>query len=238
MPNEKLHVVVLAGGKGSRLKAVCQGLPKPLLDVGGQPLLGPILKQLLRACLVPHTVYVQPGDVQVGPFVKDLFVGSAIELLPCDLERGPFYWIHQVYRRTDATILALYSDFFAPHFDLCSFLAQARGMPQCLVAAIGPSLPTTQAAVFERTGDSVSGWHRSPLNAPTDLLNVGCYLLRHDRAVDTAFSECHTFLEDDVFPRLIKEAQLGAFVLPGPFINVNTPDNLDAARAYFRECQR
>jgi NDP-sugar pyrophosphorylase family protein len=33
------QALILAGGKGTRLQSVLQGKPKPLVDVGGRPLL-------------------------------------------------------------------------------------------------------------------------------------------------------------------------------------------------------
>ena len=41
--------VILAGGEGTRLRSRLAGLPKPLVDVDGVPLLGRQLA-LLRAC--------------------------------------------------------------------------------------------------------------------------------------------------------------------------------------------
>ena len=40
------EAVILAGGKGTRLQSVLGGLPKPLADVGGVPLLGHQLRLL------------------------------------------------------------------------------------------------------------------------------------------------------------------------------------------------
>lgn len=230
MTNDPLHVVVLAGGKGSRMGALCKACPKPLLEVGGRPLLGHILSKLKQAGLPPHTVYVQPKDQLVTRFVQDELGRSDIEFLPCDREMGPFHWIRNVYCRVKRRILAVYGDFYATNFEIAAFLEAAERIQKPLVAAIGDSLLTTQAAAFGVDGSCVSSWTRKPHNEPGDLLNVGCYLIQHDERIDRAFDECQTFLEDDLFPKLIPNKQMGAYVVPGVFINVNTPDNLEAAR--------
>lgn len=215
--------------------AVCSTCPKPLLPVGDKPLLGHILAKLQQARRLPDTVYVQPHDVLVTRFVREEIAGRDIEFLPCDAEMGPFFWIRNVYRRTDGLILAVYGDFFAPAFDIGSFLKEAAQLRKPLVAAIGHSRPTTQAAVFDVDGTDVRDWTRKPRNVPGDLLNVGCYLIEHNEHMDAAFSACRSFLEDDVFPKLIPERRMGACVVPGEFINVNTPENLDAARTLGEE---
>lgn len=213
---------------------LCRTCPKPLLDVGGEPLLGHILKKLGRAGLQPDTVYVQPGDVMVTRYVEANVSRSNIEFLPCDRELGPFYWIRNVYQRVPRRILAVYGDFYAPSLDIQRFVEHAERIDTSVVAAIGDSLPTTQAAVFDIEGPLVRDWTRKQQNQAGDLLNVGCYLIQHDAQVDATFAGCESFLEDDFFPRLIPERRFGVYVVPGRFINVNTPDNLASARLLAR----
>jgi D-glycero-alpha-D-manno-heptose 1-phosphate guanylyltransferase len=45
------EAVILAGGKGTRLSSVSRGLPKPMVDVGGEPFLYKLMKRLeSRGC--------------------------------------------------------------------------------------------------------------------------------------------------------------------------------------------
>jgi NDP-sugar pyrophosphorylase family protein len=44
-----MEAIVLAGGKGERLGEAAQGLPKPLVPVGGRPLVSYELERLRRA---------------------------------------------------------------------------------------------------------------------------------------------------------------------------------------------
>ena len=45
------HVVIMAGGKGERLKPLTNNCPKPMLHVGDKPILELILKQCIEAGL-------------------------------------------------------------------------------------------------------------------------------------------------------------------------------------------
>ena len=66
-----MKAVVLCAGVGSRLGALTNELPKPLLDVGGVPLLGRILKNLARAGVVDVGINVHHHGRAVSDFVGD-----------------------------------------------------------------------------------------------------------------------------------------------------------------------
>ena len=44
--SEKMKAVILAGGKGTRLRPYTYVIPKPLMPVGGMPILEIIIRQL------------------------------------------------------------------------------------------------------------------------------------------------------------------------------------------------
>ena len=48
-PKERSNIVVImAGGKGERLKSLTTNCPKPMLEVGGKPILEIILEQCIE----------------------------------------------------------------------------------------------------------------------------------------------------------------------------------------------
>ena len=44
LPNSEMSVVILCGGQGTRIREASESVPKPLVDVGGRPILWHILK--------------------------------------------------------------------------------------------------------------------------------------------------------------------------------------------------
>jgi dTDP-glucose pyrophosphorylase/CBS domain-containing protein len=60
-----LHAVVMAGGLGTRLRPLTEDLPKPMLPVGGRPLLEHIIKQLQQAGIrrINVTTYYKPEKI-------------------------------------------------------------------------------------------------------------------------------------------------------------------------------
>ena len=58
--NKKLDVIILAGGKGSRLKKITKKIPKPLIKIGDHPFLYYNLKKFLKISCV-NKIFVATG---------------------------------------------------------------------------------------------------------------------------------------------------------------------------------
>lgn len=66
-----MHAVVLAGGQGTRLRPYTSMLPKPLLPLGGRPILGVILSQLAAHGVRTVTVAAGRNASLLGAYVGD-----------------------------------------------------------------------------------------------------------------------------------------------------------------------
>src|SRR5689334_446705 len=64
-----MQAVVLAGGKGTRLASVLQGKPKPLVDVGGKPLLERQISLLLEHGIKDIILLVNYQSYQIEQFI-------------------------------------------------------------------------------------------------------------------------------------------------------------------------
>ena len=144
------------------------------------------------------------------------------------MQRWVRFLIRNVYRRTDGPIPQC-TVTFAPAFDIGSFLKEAAQLRKPLVAAIGHSRPTTQAAVFDVDGTDVRDWTRKPRNVPGDLPNVGCYLIGAQRTHGCSIQCLSKLLGGRRLPEVDSREADGSLRSAREFINVNTPENLDAA---------
>ncbi|MCB9883758.1 MAG: NTP transferase domain-containing protein [Planctomycetes bacterium] len=80
------RALVMAGGRGSRLRPLTDSIPKPLLDVGGEPLLHRLLRQVAAAGITRCAISV-------------LYLGSRIE---ADIGDGSRFGLEISYlRETD-----------------------------------------------------------------------------------------------------------------------------------------
>lgn len=63
------RAVILAGGKGTRMKPYTIGLPKPLVPIGGMPILEIIIKQLVKHGFTKITITVN----HMAELIEDFF---------------------------------------------------------------------------------------------------------------------------------------------------------------------
>ncbi len=91
VPEEKLAVraVIMAGGKGTRLRPLTEKLPKPMLPVGDRPLMERTIEQLRRSGIrnVNITTHFQPEKI-VDHFGDGKAFGVTINYLPEDEPLG------------------------------------------------------------------------------------------------------------------------------------------------------
>ena len=69
MPDSGVHALVMAGGSGRRLGARTRSIPKPLLPIGGKPILEHVLSQLESAGVADITVSVHYLAEQIEQFL-------------------------------------------------------------------------------------------------------------------------------------------------------------------------
>lgn len=81
MTREKTTAVILAAGMGSRLGALAQGLPKSLLDVGGQSILARMIDHIM-ACGIEDAVFILGHMEQhIRDFVRGSFPALAARFI-------------------------------------------------------------------------------------------------------------------------------------------------------------
>jgi NDP-sugar pyrophosphorylase family protein len=113
-------VIILAGGRGVRLRPLTLALPKPLLPVHGEPILGHLLRQLRSQGF--RRMFLTLGHLSdlvvtyVSSRFKDLAIETVVERYPLGTA-GPLRLIAERYRLS-GPILVVSADILSTiHFD-------------------------------------------------------------------------------------------------------------------------
>lgn len=218
------QAVLLAGGRGTRLGELARELPKPALDVGGEPFVMHMVWNLARhgirdvvvscghlADRLEQAMLSRPVPGTRVRFVREpSALGTGGGLRNClPLLQESFFVLN-----ADSLFDVNYPD-LALHANGGAALALRR-VPD--VARFG-AVQTRHGKVvsFAEKGRSGSGW-----------INGGVYVL--NREIVEALPDGPASLEHDLFPALAARSRLGAVPYDGFFIDIGIPEELERAR--------
>jgi NDP-sugar pyrophosphorylase family protein len=223
-----LEALLLAGGKAERLGDVAQGLPKPLVPVGGRPLAAYQVARLAEAGVSRVIVGCARGNESLfeseldglGP--KVVAVGE-----PEPLGRGGGLRFAASLRRESGPVFALNGDELLG-VDLMDLLERHRSRSPA--ATIVVSQVRSPFGVVDVTDDdTVTGFSEAPLLP--QWVSSGVYVLDEECLARLPERGDH---EDTTFPELAAEGRLLAYRNSSFWLTVNTPKQLREAEDFVR----
>ena len=224
-PEIPVHVLILAGGLGTRLQSVVSDRPKVLAEVDGKPFITYLLDQLTQAGfhaatlltgykgeMVEEALGLAYGEMQLGYSKEETLLGTggaireAARVIACD------------------QLLVLNGDTF---FDvdyrlLLKQVPAGADMMACRhVQDVG-----RYGAVQLNASRRVVALAEKDAHGP-GLINGGIYVL-HRKAI-AAWPETVFSVEADYFPMRLAAEQLYGLACEGSFIDIGVPDDLKRA---------
>ncbi|MDR3509858.1 MAG: HAD-IIIA family hydrolase [Caulobacteraceae bacterium] len=220
--------VILVGGLGTRLGDRLEGLPKPLVQVGGKPFLSYLLWHARRhgfrrvLLLAGHRSEAIRQFVESQPRDPDFQVELAVE--PAPLGTGGA--LRFAADRLDKRFLLLNGDSIFDFNWLDLVQIAARNPEAQAILALRRQAAASRFGVVEARGERVTGF-RERGDASGGLINGGVYLL--NRAVAENAPERGSF-EADVLPALAAQGLVAGRDQSGFFLDIGVPEALDAAQ--------
>lgn len=225
------QAVIIAGGRGTRLGALTDKTPKPLLDVGGRPFIEHLLFELDRSG-------IEEAVLLVGPF-GDAFRRA---LRPERPRQPRLVLVSEPEPAGTAGALWHARESLADRFYLLNGDSILDGNLLRLDAATRAGSLTGAMAVLtvpnaarfgrvELAGDRVSVFLEKGESGP-GLVNAGGYLFHRDRLL-ARIPGPPSSLEQEILPALAAERSLRAVRYQGRFVDIGIPASLAAARGLF-----
>lgn len=227
MPGQGLQVVILAGGQGTRLREETTVRPKPMVEIGGRPILWHIMKIYEH---YGHRRFILPVGY-LGYMIKAYFLGYSdrhsdftVNTLSGDLDRHsnrPEDWdvtvvdtgpdtmtggrLKRVARFIEDRFLLTYGDGVA-NVDIDRVLAfhEAHGR----LATVSAVRPPSRFGALELDGDRVVAFSEKA-QAASGWINGGFFVF--ERAVLDYIDDDSTILEREPLERLATDDQLRAY---------------------------
>jgi len=245
----RLRAVFLAAGFATRLYPLTQTQAKPLLEVGGKPMLSRILDQVVRAGAVVDGVVVANGRFH-GDFVQ--WEQTSRAPLPLRLLDDGAMTNEARRGAVRDLALALESGGSGPQpdgylvlacdnlfeFDLARLVERFRKtlLGQLIVRRIAAPVPSGRYSEVLLDGDRVARFREKPDRPESDLSAIAVYLLPRELP-----SLVRDYLESGGDPDapghllawLSQRLPLEASMLPGRWLDIGSIEDLDRARAAF-----
>ncbi len=214
-----MKAVILAGGRGTRLRPLTYAIPKPLLPVGGKPVIEYVIGNL-RKCASLEKIYVGVSHKReiIETYFRHVDYGVPVEAI------GTMCWetggdLKSIANEKDITepVIVAYGDNITD-IDINGLLDFHKKEGRLATVALFP-VPQEDVSRFgiaRMDGTAVQEFIEKPEKpAPSNLANVGYYVLEPEALSRLGFRKKK--VEDELFPELARENQLSGYVTELPY---------------------
>ncbi len=218
--------MVVAGGRGTRLRPLTDHLPKPLLPLGAQPFLLGVIERLAAVGVTRVFLVVgdepAPFEVVVGPAAaRGVSVVFVPEPEPLDTAGG----VRAAIDRVDGPTFVLNGDVLTD-LDLAAMAAHHRAAGAAATISLTLVDDTSSYGVCVRRGTRITDFVEKPATGTLPGqhgVNAGTYLF--EPGVLDDFRHGRLSFEREVFPGLLDAgARVEGFAWEGVWADLGTPD--------------
>jgi D,D-heptose 1,7-bisphosphate phosphatase len=229
------QAVILAGGKGTRLASVLKGLPKPLVDVCGKPLLLHQLELLCAHGFTDAIVMVNHRADAIQEWLVGVDLPISVRLIDDGEPRGTAGAVLAALGELEPEFLVMYGDTMLA-VDLTRFLTWHHAVPGADVSLfLHPNdHPHDSDLVEVDESGRILAFHAYP--HPTgawlpNLVNAALYVVRRESLRAWVESDGPLDFAKDLFPRMLAAgATLRGYASPEYIKDAGTPERLERVR--------
>ena len=220
-----MEAIILAGGKGTRLRAVLDGIPKPMAPVDGKPFLEYLIASLKRGGIDRVIMSVGYKHQAIVDHFGSKFDGINIDYVIEDepLGTGGAIKVALTHCSSDYVFVVNGDTYF--EVDYRMMLRRATETKVALVMAVKALENFDRYGHLEISDGMVSGFHEKVFCAK-GFINGGIYCVGRtllEGVSDKVFSFERDFLEKGGF-------SIAAFESRGYFIDIGIPSDYERAQ--------
>lgn len=220
--------IILAGGKGTRMRPFTYEMPKPMIPVQGKPLIQHIIEHcrkheirdiILSVGYLGDKIQQQLGDGNhLGVKIKYVFeeeeLGTAGPLrLAKKYLKGPFL---------------MFNGDILSDIDLSDFMQYHEETDALATIALTHVEDPSSFGQVRLQGQRILAFNEKPKDsAASKLINAGVYMLQPE--VIEHIPEGKAMMEHDVFPKLAKDGRLFGYHFDGQWFDTGTPEAYEKA---------
>lgn len=252
-----VKAIILAAGKGTRLRPLTYGIPKPLLPLKGRPMLDWVIRSVLSGNNIEEVYVAISGTVGrdfqerilshthgicIDSYLKNMDYGVPVHTIPTPQRETAGDLLHILLEKdiTSGTVFVAYGDNMT-QFDVRKMVDYHRkcrkklGVSATVLLFKAPKREVDRFGIAEikkKQGFTlIKSFVEKPRleEAPSNLANGGYYILEVEEVLDL-FPRKKMKVEESIFPKLAKEEKLAGFVTRLPFwLDISTVEAYEKA---------
>lgn len=222
-----MNVIVLAGGRGTRLKSLVSDVPKPMADIDGTPFLELLLENLARQGATKFILCVSHLREVIIRHFGDRYRGIPIRYSIEEEALGTGGAIRQAFEQHELEdALVVNGDTFVKA-DYARFVRECSGNP--LAVMLKAVDDANRYGCVETDGSSIVSFHEKRSDKTPGLINAGVYLIHADLVRTFALKKFS--FEKDFLETRIASIRPAFFMAEDYFIDIGIPESyLQACR--------
>ena len=228
------QALILAGGKGTRLSSRLDGLPKPLIDFNGKPLIWYQIEHLIKYDYKKIIILVGYKADKIISYIDNQQWKIDIECIVEDRPLGTGGAVLSIYDYLNETFLVMYGDTM---LDINLFKFEEFHKTQKnndLTLFVHPNDHPSDSDLVEVDDNRVTDFHSYPHDTKKyykNLVNAALYIINKSSLSSLKNKETNIYdFAKDIFPNLLQMGyKISAYNSPEYIKDCGTPDRLDKA---------
>jgi histidinol-phosphate phosphatase family protein len=232
-PKRPTQAVILAGGRGTRLKSLTDNRPKPMVEILGKPFLEYQIEQLREQGF--QRVLLLLGylpEVVLDYFGNGHRWGIKIEYSVTDVDDETGRRVKFAEPFLDPCFLLMYCDNYWPMQINKMWQQYSRLSVPAMITVYSNQDGVTRNCVRVESDGHVSMYDKRCENANLNGVEISYAILKKE-VVECLTQENLSF-ETTVYPRLIQRKELAAFVTNHRYYSIGSPHRLPLTEDFFR----
>jgi NDP-sugar pyrophosphorylase family protein len=228
------NAIILAGGKGTRLRPLTYEIPKPLVPIKGKPVLFHVIEELKRNGI--ENVIIAAG-YKAESIMNAIGNGENFGMnISYSIENKPLGTGGALKKACELVdefpILVINGDNLF-HMNLSSFFEfhTSLRLSSKILATIALTTveDTTGYGIVELEGNRIKKFYEKPQKKPkSKLINIGIYIAEKE-LIDLIPKNKFFIIEKQLFEKLAEQNMLAGYIFNGPWYPTDTFERYEIA---------
>lgn len=221
-----IDAVLMAGGRGERLRPLTLETPKPLLPVGERCIIDYNIEALARNGITDISVTVNYLAEQIEQHFASPVAGVQVKCVREPRRMGTIGSLTLVEPGNNDTVILMNSDLLTNINYEEMYMAHVEADAD-MTAAVIPYVVSVPYAIFRTNGSAVSGLEEKPTY--NYYANAGIYMIKR-RRLELIPRDTFYDATDFIDALIAQGGNVRQYVIDGTWIDIGSPDDYRAAQ--------